>query len=51
MRPEAGAGGRRLTDGGSDDGGLDELVEFLPSRSSRAAIRRSKDWTRAATAA
>jgi len=49
--PEAGAGGRRLTEGGSDDGGLEELVEYLPSRSSRSAIRRSKDWTRAVTAA
>jgi hypothetical protein len=44
-------GGRRLTEGGSDDGGLEELVESLPSRSSRSAIRRSKDWTRAVTAA
>jgi len=49
--PEAGAGGGRLTEGGSEEGGLDELVEFLPIRSSRSAIRRSKDWTSTDTAA
>jgi hypothetical protein len=49
--PEAGVGGRRLTEGGSDEGGLEELVEFLPSRSSRSAIRPSKDWASAETAA
>ena len=49
--PEAGSGGRRLTEGGSDDGGLEELVESLPSRSSRSAIRRSNDCTSAVTAA
>ena len=32
-----------MTEGGSEEGGLEELVEFLPSRSSRSAIRRSKD--------
>jgi hypothetical protein len=31
-----------LTEGGSDEGGPEESVEFLPSRSSRSAIRRSK---------
>jgi len=40
-----------LTEGGSEEGGLDELVEFLPIRSSRSAIRRSKDWTSTDTAA
>jgi hypothetical protein len=30
---------------------LEELVEFLPIRSSSSAIRRSKDWTNAETAA
>src|SRR5512143_3719422 len=43
--PEGGAGGRRLTEGGSEDGGLEELVEFLLSRSSKSAIRCSKDCT------
>ena len=32
--PEGGAGGRRFTEGGSDEGGLEELVEFLLTRSS-----------------
>src|SRR5512135_958800 len=36
---------------GSEDGGLEELVELVLSRSSRSAIRRSKDCTSAATAA
>jgi len=49
--PEAGVGGGRLTEGGSEEGGFDELVEFLPIRSSRSAIRRSKDWTSTDTAA
>src|SRR3954471_10545437 len=40
--PETGVGGRRLTEGGSDEGGLEELVEFLLTRSSRAAIRRGR---------
>src|SRR3954451_17769340 len=37
--PEAGVGGRRLTEGGSDDGGLEEVVGFLLTRSSNSAIR------------
>jgi hypothetical protein len=40
-----------LTEGGSEEGGLEELVEFLPSRSSNRAIRRSKDSANAETAA
>ena len=48
--PEGAAGGRRLTEGGSDEGGLEELTEFLPTRSSNSAIRRSNDNTSAATA-
>ena len=44
-------GGRRFTEGGSDEGGLEELVEFLLSRSSRSVIRRSKECTNANTAA
>ena len=43
--------GRRLTEGGSVEGGLEELVEFLPSRSSRSAILCSRHWTSAETAA
>src|SRR3954467_805768 len=49
--PEAGAGGRRLTEGGSVEGGLEEVGEFFLIRSSRGAIRRSKDCTSAETAA
>src|SRR4051794_27242356 len=49
--PEGGAGGRRLTEGGSEEGGLEELVEFLLSRSSNSAIRRSKVSANAETAA
>ncbi len=49
--PRGGIGGRRLTEGGSDDGGLDELAEFLRSRSSKSAIRCSKACTSAVTAA
>ena len=40
-----------MTEGGSEEGGLEELVESLPIRSSRSAIRRSKDWTSTDTAA
>ena len=40
-----------MTEGGSEEGGLEELVEFLLSRSSRSAIRRSKDCTSTDTAA
>jgi hypothetical protein len=40
-----------LTEGGSEDGGLEELVEFLLSRSSSSAMRCSKDCTSAETAA
>jgi hypothetical protein len=40
-----------LTEGGSDDGGLEELVEFVLSRSSKSAIRRSKESTSAEMAA
>jgi hypothetical protein len=39
-----------LTEGGSEEGGLEELVEFLLSRSSRSAIRTSKDCTSPETA-
>src|SRR5688500_13616397 len=49
--PEAGAGGRRLTEGGSEEGGLEELVEFLLSLSSRSATRRSNERITAETAA
>src|SRR3954453_21956826 len=48
--PEAGAGGGRLTEGGSEEGGLDELVEFLLSFSSRSAIRCSRERITAETA-
>lgn len=41
----------RFTDGASEDGGFDELVELVLSRSSRAAIRCSKEVTSADTAA
>ena len=47
----AGAGGRRLSEGGSEEGGLEELVAFLPSLSSRSATRRSKNGTSAHIAA
>jgi hypothetical protein len=40
-----------LTEGGSEEGGWEELVAFLLSRSSSSPIRRSKDCTSAATAA
>jgi hypothetical protein len=43
--PEAGVGGRRLTGGGSEEGGLEESVEFLLSRCSRSAIRCSREAT------
>jgi len=43
--------GRRLTEGGSDEGGWEELVEFLPRRSSRSAIRFSRECTSPETAA
>jgi hypothetical protein len=43
--------GRRLTEGGSDEGGLEELVELVLSRSFNSAIRRSKDRTSGVTAA
>src|SRR4051794_16602645 len=39
--PEGAVGGRRLTEGGSDDGGFEEVVELVLSRSSRSAIRCS----------
>jgi hypothetical protein len=40
-----------LTEGGSEEGGLEELVEFLLTRSSNSAMRCSKDWTNAETLA
>ena len=40
-----------MSEGGSDEGGLEELVEFLLSRSSRSAIRCSKEAIAAETAA
>ncbi len=49
--PEGGAGGRRLTEGGSEEGGLEELVEFLLTRSSKVAFRCSSERTSARTAA
>jgi hypothetical protein len=42
--------GGRFTEGGSDDGGLEELVELVLSRRSNSAIRRSKASNRARTA-
>src|SRR3954451_7470596 len=48
--PEAGTGGRLLTEGGSEEGGLEELVEFLLSFSSRSAIRFSRERITAETA-
>lgn len=48
---QAGAGGGLLTEGGSVEGGLEELVEFLPSRSSRSAILCSRHRINAETAA
>jgi hypothetical protein len=45
------SGRTSLERGGSEEGGLEELVEYLLSRSSRSAIRRSKDWTSTDTAA
>lgn len=33
------------------EGGLEELEEFWPRRASNAEMRRSKDWTKARTAA
>src|SRR3954470_5079594 len=57
-RPEEGLGGRRLTWGGSLDGGRDELVEFWLSRCRRSSTccwracdRCSYCWTRAKIAA
>src|SRR4051794_19669009 len=49
--PEAGVGGRRLTEGGSDEGGLEELVESLLTRSSNSAMRRSRVVSNARMAA
>ena len=49
--PERGRGGRRLTCKGSGEGGFEESDESRRSRASRSAIRRSRDWTRASTAA
>ena len=40
-----------MTEGGSEEGGLEELVELVPSRSSNSAIRRSKASAIAETAA
>ena len=40
-----------MTDGGSEEGGLEELVEFLLTRSSRSAIRCSSERITAETAA
>ncbi len=40
-----------MTEGGSDDGGLEELVEFLLSRSLRSAIRCSEEAIAAEAAA
>ncbi len=48
--PEAGVGGRRLTEGGSGDGDLEEVVEFSSNRSSRSAIRPPKGCTSAESA-
>ena len=40
-----------MTEGGSDDGGLEELVESLLTRSSRSAMRRSRAVSTARMAA
>ena len=40
-----------MTEGGSEDGGLEELVEFLLAFSSKVAIRCSSTPTKASTAA
>src|SRR4051812_7966092 len=49
--PEAGAGGRRLTEGSSEGGGPEELMESPPIRCSSSAIRRSMRSNAAAGAA
>jgi hypothetical protein len=48
---KAGAGGRRLAEGRSEEGGFEELVEFLLNRSFSSAILRSKDCTSTAARA
>jgi hypothetical protein len=40
-----------LRDGGSEEGGLEELVEFCLSRAWRSARRRSYRWIKARIAA
>src|SRR5258707_1211283 len=40
-----GLGGRRWPGGGGEEGGWEEWVDFCRSRSSRSAIRLSKDCT------
>src|SRR3954447_19909703 len=49
LRPEGGVGGLRFNPMGSDEGGLEELVELSFSRASRSLIRRSSSRTRPLT--
>src|SRR4051794_9614487 len=49
FRPEGGVGGLRLNPMGSDEGGLEELVELSLSRASRSRTRCSSSRTRPLT--
>src|SRR3954447_6611544 len=49
LRPEGGAGGLRFNPMGSDEGGLEELVELSFSLASRSLMRRSSSRTRPLT--
>lgn len=49
--PDGVLGGAGLAEGGSEDGGLEELDEFWLSRASSSATRASSVATRANTAA
>src|SRR6185312_3383424 len=51
FRGDGGLGGFRFRPIGSEDGGLDELVEFWLSLASSSAIRFSREPRRAKTAA
>jgi hypothetical protein len=48
---QRGLGGERLRIGGSDEGDLEELVEFRLSRAWRSATHRSYSWIKAQIAA
>src|SRR5262249_17328802 len=50
FRPEGGVGGLRLNPMGSDEGGLEELVELSFRRASRSLTRCSSSRTRRLTA-